>query len=816
MAPLPPNEAERLAVLRSLRILGTPPEPHFDAVCRTVAALFSVPIATVTLVDADRQWFKAKCGVSGDGDPREVALCAHTILADEVLVIEDAQADPRFADNPLVTGAPHLRFYAGAPLSLAPGLRLGTLCVIDTRPRRFSEAERRQLQDMASVVVAHLKLYEANAAGAQEAAARHAAILGQLAEGVIVTDGAGSISFVNEAAAAIHGVLRLDVEPDAYSDTYHLYTEDGRLYPPLDLPLARAVRGETVRDARWRILRPDGTEVLAIGSAQPLRDGAGAQVGAVLTLRDDTRREAAERDLRDLNATLAERVAARTREAQAAQAVAEAASRAKSDFLATMSHEIRTPLNGILGYTDLLLEEPGLSEAVRRHGERIQAAGSALLTIVNDILDFSRVEAGRIDLVCEPFALGKLVDEAAAIVRTGAERKGLDLTARVEIDPALHTAGFLGDRDRLRQVLLNLLNNAIKFTPAGGVLLSATAAGDGDGRAWLRFCVQDTGIGVPAAKQHLLFERFSQVDGTIQREYGGTGLGLAISKRLIERMGGRIGVDSCEGRGSTFWFELALPLAARALAAPAASGRATAPACRRLLLVEDKPQNEELALAVLELAGHGVDVAASGAAAIAAVQARAYDLVLMDVQMPGMNGMAATRAIRALAHPSAGLPIVAMTANVLPEEIAAIREAGMQDHIGKPFKRDALHAIVARWALKRPEAASAPRSQLDRGVFDEVAEMMGREQVNRLLGTLAEELQKRLGEEGALPDRALLAYGAHAMVSATGLLGFRELAQLCREVETACVSGADYGALVERLHATRRAAIHEIRRLQAA
>ena len=714
MVANPPNEAERLAALRDLRVLGSAPEPHFDAVCRTAAALFEVPIALVSLVDADHQWFKARCDLAGafalDGTPRDVAFCAHAILSDEVLVVEDAARDPRFSASPLVTGAPHARFYAGAPLILRAGLRVGTLCLYDIVPRRFLAEQRHRLQDLAEIVVAHLRLHEASAARAREIANQQAAILGQLAEGVIVTDGDGRITFVNDAAAAIHGVARLDVEPDAYSDTYHLFTEDGRPYIPLDLPLARAVRGETVRDSRWRIRRPDGAEVVAIGSARPLRESDGRRIGAVLTLRDDTAREAAERGLRELNATLGERVAERTREADAARAQAEAASRAKSEFLAAMSHEIRTPLSGILGYTDLLLEEPSIDAAIRRHGERIRSAGAALLTIVDDILDFSRVEAGRIDLAHEPFAPAALADEAVSIVRASAAQKGLALRIRSGIEPgSALPARLLGDRDRLRQVLLNLLVNAVKFTRAGGVTLFVDAPVAG-ALAHLRFAVRDTGIGIPAAKQHLLFERFSQVDGTIRREFGGAGLGLAISKRLVELMGGTIGLRSDEGRGSVFWFEVRLPLAVQAPVEAAPIERTHARTPRRLLLVEDVALNQELACAVLSRGGHRVDVVSSGPEAIEAVRARGYDLVLMDIQMPGMDGISATRLIRALAPPAGDVPVVAMTANVLPHQVASFAAAGMQGHVGKPFRRDVLFAAIERWARAGASAAGAARA----------------------------------------------------------------------------------------------------------
>ena len=608
----------------------------------------------------------------------------------------------------------------------------------------------------------------------------HAAILGQLAEGVIVTDAVGRITFVNQAAETIHGVARLDIEPDAYSDTYHLFNEDGQPYPTFDLPLARAVRGQIVRDERWRILRPDGTVILAIGSARPLLGYGGRQIGAVLTLRDDTARDAAERALRKLAATLTERVAERTREAEAAREVAEAASRAKTDFLAAMSHEIRTPLSGILGYTDLLLEETELS-AVRRSGERIRSAGAALLTIVNDILDFAKVEAGRLELASAPFDLSSLVDEAIGIVRESAERKGLTLLVK---SAGGLPASVVGDADRLRQVLLNLLNNAIKFTRSGKVTLAVRSLDRGAGVAGLRFEVEDTGIGIAAAKRHLLFERFSQIDGSNQREFSGTGLGLAICKSLVELMGGAIGCDSELDRGSVFWCEIALPVAV-AIPRPADAAAPASAVGRHLLVVEDVVVNQELARAILERAGHQVQIASGALEAVAAVQTTRFDVVLMDVQMPVMDGLEATRRIRALDHPAADVPIIAMSANVLPHQVALCRDAGMQDHVGKPFKREHLLATIERWARQAPDTADlcdADLGRCDRATLEALAAPMGSAATQRLLGAFARELRARFDGE---PDAAALGQNAHALVSAAGMLGFDAFAALCREAAKA-------------------------------
>ena len=393
--------------------------------------------------------------------------------------------------------------------------------------------------------------------------------------------------------------------------------------------------------------------------------------------------------------------------ARAAQSRALAASQAKSDFLATISHEIRTPLNSILGFAALVADDPNLSPENRRRLDLVGRAGHSLAEIVGDLLDFAKVEAGRLDLTLTPASPAALLRDAVAILAPEAAAKGLYLRTAFaaegegDVDQPLAL-----DETRLRQVLMNLLANAVKFTAHGGVTVKL-AAGPAPGA--LRFEVSDTGIGIAPEVQARLFQRFSQADSSISRSYGGTGLGLAISKALVTRMGGTIGVESRLGEGARFWIALTAercdttppPPAGRAALKPAVGRPA------RVLLVDDHPMNRELGKALLTLAGCETVTAEDGAQALRAVQTGDFDLVLMDVHMPGMDGLAAARAIRALPGPVAAIPIVALSADVMPEQIARCRAAGMDDHVGKPIRREDLVAAVARALRDDADGASA-------------------------------------------------------------------------------------------------------------
>ncbi|MGA0605377.1 GAF domain-containing sensor histidine kinase [Phenylobacterium sp. VNQ135] len=395
-----PSEPARLQALREYGVLDTPPEAAFDRITELAAELFDAPIALVSLVDADRQWFKSAIGLPVSETPRAYAFCDHTIRTDEVMVVPDATADDRFRDNPLVLDDPLIRFYAGAPLTLPSGLRIGSLCVIDRQPRPpLSEKDRRRLAILAAAVVGELNLRLAN--------------------------------------------QRLDQ----------------------------------------------------------------------------------------------------------ARKVAEAAAEARSEFLANMSHELRTPLTSIIGYSGILAAAQTLPERERHFVQRINSASQALLAIVNDVLDLTRLDSGAEDEPPEKADIRQIAETALGIVAEQARAKGLDL--RLEAPgalPELHVPTA-----RLRQILLNLLSNAVKFTETGHVTLSLAAD---ERRFTIR--VADTGVGIAKDRQAEVFDRFVQADSSVAKKYGGTGLGLTISRRLAERMGGELSVESTPGEGSVF--TLALPL----------------------------------------------------------------------------------------------------------------------------------------------------------------------------------------------------------------------------------------------------------------
>ncbi len=451
----------------------------------------------------------------------------------------------------------------------------------------------------------------------------------------------------------------------------------------------RLLAGESAilrRDTRY--LRPDGAVVWATLTGALVRDDAGRPCYVIAQIEDISERMRAQDALRRANAELAR------------------ASRAKSEFLATMSHEIRTPMNGVIGLTSLLLGTP-LTAQQREYVGGIQASGEALLGLINDILDFSKIEAGQLHLEVRPFDPRRLMREVVGLFAAPARTKGLELS--VQVDPAVPPV-LEGDAGRLRQVLLNLLGNALKFTERGAVGVQVGVVEESAEGALLRVAVRDTGIGIAPETQAALFEPFTQADASTTRRYGGTGLGLAIAKRLVEAMGGQIGVESTPGQGSTFWLTLRLArsgVAGDVIVAPASLGPAgVGPQGRRgrILVAEDNAINRLVAAGLLQSLGYTVETAEDGRQAMEAVERDHYDLVLMDLHMPELDGFAATAAIRERERTEGRhTPIVALTADALAGDAEKSLAAGMDDHLAKPVTRERLAAVLERWVRAEPQ-----------------------------------------------------------------------------------------------------------------
>ncbi len=600
----------------------------------------------------------------------------------------------------------------------------------------------------------------------------------------------------------------LDDEPPRWFDRAPPGAVAAELVTRGDPLLARAWQRRILATTRDTGALPRGPDAAAppwrdAGLAAPLRDGELVLGVLAIAVSGDA---ALEQGLIDLAADLANRLAASLAQARWARALvrakelAERATEAKSAFVANVSHEIRTPLNAVLGLTDLLADT-GPTPPQQQLIDALANASRSLAAVIGDVLDFSKIEAGHLELRLAAFEPRLLLLELETTFRPSAERKGLALAFESPAAPPLRVEG---DVDRLRQILANLIANAIKFTRRGGVTVRTRASADGPGVVTWHVDVVDSGIGIPPERHGALFTPFTQGDAAIDREFGGTGLGLAISRRIADRMGGQIGFDSTPGVGSRFW--VTIPLRAATDQGTATErGRVHLPSTtsQRVLVAEDNHANQLVARGFLERLGFLVDIASDGAAAVRAAAATPYAAILMDCQMPGVDGYQAVRQIRATELPGRRVPIVAVTANATTADRAACAAAGMDAYLAKPLSATALAQVLDEWVSR--DEATAPR--VVRARADDAPDVLDHAHVaglRALGGVVVDELTRIFARdaERAIDDieRALgsglgelAARRAHTLAGSAANLAAVRVAALARTVESRA-RGGDLGA----------------------
>lgn len=684
--PIPKDELQRLNALHSYGVLDTSPESSLDAITQLASQICDTPIALISLIDEKRQWFKSAYGFMAKESARETSFCQYTILGKEMLIVPNATEDNVFSRNPLVAGKPYLKFYAGAPLIDPDGYVLGSLCVLDHRAKDLSEFQKKAMELLANSVVSHFVLVKKKRDLEKANSILENFFLLSSDFMVIATEDGYfikiSASFTKEL-----GYSEEELTGVPFMSFVH----------PEDIPSTISVlenlgtRHENLKFFRNRYRRRDGTYMWISWNAYP--NSKDKLIYA--TARDVTELVESE-DLKKRNVILEQ-------EKQDAQRQA----KLKEEFLTTMSHEIRTPLNAIVGISNLLEKSDKLQEREAEYSKVIHLNSNYLLSLVNDILDLTKIDSGKVQLEKEDF---NLRDNLELIYHSfeNSERLSNNVKLDLRITPIFPNR-ICSDSTRLDQVLVNLISNAIKFTEHGSIVLSATQVHETEETVSVKFSVKDSGVGIPEDKHELIFDAFVQASDSTTRVFGGTGLGLGIVKKLTELFGSKIELISSPGKGSEFYFTIDF-LKSKGLQSFKKPGEGFLALNKgsvdnlNILLVEDNPFNQMVAVDTLKEWNSSltIDVAENGNIALEKLKAGKYNLVLMDLLMPELDGYETAVIIRNVDKGwDKQIPIIAMTAHGSTPELEKCFQCGMDDFIVKPFEPDILFQKIIDALEKR-------------------------------------------------------------------------------------------------------------------
>jgi PAS domain S-box-containing protein len=880
-APVPDNESARLAALQSFHVKYTLSEEQYDRLTKLASIICETPIAYISFMESDKQWFKSKVGVTAPQLPRDISICQYTVMGNELLEIENGLNDERVKNSPLVTGPANMRFYAGQPL-VENNIVYGTLCVIGDKPKKLSETQKIALKILAQEVISQMHL------GKKELETEKLEQLFSMSIDVILIAGTdGYLKKINPAFSQILGFSETELLSRPFIEFMHPDDIPGSLKEIERLATGIKTIGFENRfrtkDGNYRLFswvaNPDVTtgELFSIGrditekraTEQTLRkvqerhmtffnnsqgimsthdmkgnlihvNPSGAkmlgysieeleQKNLVDILSPETKENVKpylklikeNRRAEGLMTVMSKQGTIKTwkynniviadgdeeyvignalditeliyieQELKKAKDLAEQNAMAKDIFLANMSHEVRTPMNAIIGFSELLAATK-LNAEQTEFIDSIELAGQNLLVIINDILDFSKIESNSLTLEKVPINLREITTHVKKLLAQKAKEKkiGLNLYIEDEIPPYV-----LGDKVRLAQILINTIGNAIKFTEKGKVDIFCQAVFKDEANCNIEIKIKDTGIGIQKDKQAVIFERFKQADSDTTRKYGGTGLGLSISKKLVELFGGTIEVFSEVGVGTEFTIQLPFKIT-KGNKEDAVRKKKDAPAHTniRVLLVEDNELNQKLAQKILEKNHMQVEIVGNGQEAVALLKTQPFDLIMMDLQMPVMDGYVATNHIRNTLK--LNTPIVAITAHSLVGEKARCIDSGMNDYLSKPFKASELVEKILKLVNGTkvlPKKTDKPGSKqleqkntyYDTTYIEELADgdmLFIKETIKMFLRTVPEDLQA-IEKHILKNDLAAIKKTAHKMKASYSTFKASEVVELCNLIE---------------------------------